>query len=183
MNKKVALAVVMGLGAVAVVQADTQEDLQNLRIRTINIMDIMRDSQEGKKVAAELEQTRQQLTTDIKAAEEEYVREANLFQSKAAMLSAEAREKEQARLMSVRRDVESKAQKAEDTLKYSMQAASDRLMTKAQKIIDAYGKENNLDLIFDVSGRVVYSSEETDVTKTMVTTMNDEYVKESSAKA
>jgi len=175
MNKTTGL-LLTGLASVLHIHADTPKNIENLKIRTVNIVELMRDSQEGAKVTAELEAMRLQLTQELKAAEEDYVKQATVYQEKAKTLTAEAREKEQVRLMDKRRDVESKGQKAEDKLKYTMQAETERLGQKAQTVIAAHAKENGLDIVFDTaSGRALWSSQKTDMTKQMVASMNTNY--------
>jgi Skp family chaperone for outer membrane proteins len=177
MNKTTGL-LLTGLASVLHIHADAPKNIENLKIRTVNIVELMRDSQEGVKVTAELEAMRSQLTQELKAAEEDYVKQATAYQDKekAKALTAEAREKEQVRLMDKRRDVESKGQKAEDKLKYTMQAETERLGQKAQTVIAAHAKENGLDIVFDTaSGRALWSSQKTDVTKQMVASMNENY--------
>lgn len=173
---KYSIALLLSCVVVSAVSAEAPKNIEQLNIRTVNIVDLMRDSQEGVKVTAELEAMRTQLTQDLKAAEEDYIKQANAYQEKAKTLSPEAREKEQARLMDKRRDVESKAQKAEDKLKYTMQAATERLGNKAQQVIATYAKEQKLDIVFDTaSGRALWSSDKTDLTKLMVNNMDANY--------
>jgi|GEM_PF-3423132 len=163
-------------GAPKNIDVAAPKKLENLKIRTVNIVELMRDSQEGGKITAELEAMRLELTQDLKGAEDDYVKQASAYQEKAKTLSAEAREKEQARLMDKRRDVESKGQKAEDKLKYTMQASTERLGQKAQTVIAEHAKKEGLDLVFDTaSGRAVWSSEKTDMTQLMVDAMNVNY--------
>ncbi len=174
--KKTTGLLLVGLASVLHVHADAPKNVDNLKIRTVNIVDLMRDSEEGVKVTAELEAMRLQLTQDLKAAEDDYVKQASAYQEKAKTLSAEAREKEQARLMDKRRDVESKAQKAEDKLKYTMQTATEKLGQKAQAVIAEHAKKEGLDIVFDTaSGRALWSSDKTDLTKQMVGAMNTNY--------
>ena len=174
--KKTTGLLLTGLASVLHLHADAPKSIENLKIRTVNIVDLMRESEEGVKITAELENMRLQLTQELKAAEDDYVKQANAYQEKAKTLSAEAREKEQSRLMDKRRDVESKAQKSEDKLKYTMQAATERLGQKAQTVVAAHAKENGLDIVFDTaSGRALWSSEKTDLTKSMVSSMNTNY--------
>lgn len=173
---KYSIVLLLSAAAGSVVYADAFKSVDQLKIRTVNIVDLMRDSQEGQKVTAELEAMRTQLTQDLKNAEEDYVKQANAYQEKAKTLSPEAREKEQTRLMDKRRDVESKVQKAEDKLKYTMQASTERLGQKAQQVIATYAQENGLDIVFDTaSGRALWSSDKTDLTQLMVSTMNTNY--------
>ena len=168
----------MGVATAGTNAADAPK-LQDLNIRTVNILDIMRESEEGKKVSNEIEQLRKDLTNEIETAQKEYMKDAEEFKAKVAMLSADARKQAEEKLISKRRDIENQAQKAEDKLKYTMQSVSDRLTTKAQSVIEKYAEENKLDLVLDTaSGRALYSSVKADITSGMITGMNTEYKKE-----
>jgi len=199
MNKKLILALISVAGA-GQLNADASK-LQDLNIRTVNILDIMRESEEGKKVSVEIEQLRKDLTNELETAQRDYMREteefkdkittaANEYKAKFKTLSADARKQTEEKLTelrqqaeekldSKRRDIEKQAQKAEDKLKYSMQSVSDRLTTKAQTVIEKYAEENKLDLVLDTaSGRPLYSSVKVDITEGMISGMNNEYKKE-----
>jgi len=177
MNKKLIVALISVAGAGQMLAEATK--LQDLNIRTVNILDIMRESDEGKKVSNEIEQLRKDLTNEIETAQKDYIQETEEFKKRVATLSADARKQAEERLISKRRDIENQAQKAEDKLKYAMQNVSDRLTTKAQVVIDKYAEENKLDLVLDTaSGRAVYSSAKTDITNNMIAGMNTEYTKE-----
>lgn len=177
MNKKLIIALMSVAGAGQVV-ADAPK-LQDLNIRTVNILDIMRESEEGKKVSVEIEQLRKDLTNELETAQRDYMRETEEFKTKVATLSTEARKQAEERLISKRRDIENQAQKSEDKLKYTMQNVSDRLTTKAQNVIEKYAEENKLDLVLDTaSGRPLYSSVKVDITTSMISGMNNEYKKE-----
>ncbi len=177
MNKKLIIALMSVAGA-GQIHADAPK-LQDLNIRTVNILDIMRESEEGKKVSVEIEQLRKDLTNEIETAQREYMRDTEEFKAKVATLSTEARKQAEERLISKRRDIENQAQKAEDKLKYTMQNVSDRLTTKAQAVIEKHAEENKLDLVLDTaSGRALYSSVKVDITNGMISGMNNEYKKE-----
>jgi Skp family chaperone for outer membrane proteins len=177
MNKKLIVAFIGVAGAGQLV-ADVAK-LQDLNIRTVNIVDIMRDSEEGKKVSVELEQLRKDLTNEFETAQKEYIRDTEELKTKIATLSPEARKQSEERLIAKRRDIENQAQKAEDKLKYTMQNVSERLTIKAQSVIEKYAEENKLDLVLDTaSGRALYSSAKVDITGSMIGGMNDEYKKE-----
>jgi outer membrane protein len=179
MNKKLLLATVVAVGMTSGVQAAT-----DLKLATVNILDIMRESEEGKKVTGELEKKRKELTERIQKSEQKLTAELNTFKEKASILDEAAREKEEARLMKERRNLENLVQTSEDELKHMMQNASDRLTSKAQAVIEKHAQANGYDIIMDVaSGRVVYHrSEKTDLTHIMLADMNTAYKKENSDK-
>lgn len=163
-----AAAGMLGLGNMAHGAADA-----NLKIGTMNIMELMRDSEAGKKATQEMEAKREALTASIQKDEQALSKAVDEYNSKKAAISADAREKEETRLMGLRNDLENKIKKSEDELKRAMQYASESLTQQAQAVIDEYGKVNNYDLIQDTaSGRIVYRSEKTDLTKTLVANMD-----------
>lgn len=168
----------MGVASAGQIIADAPK-LQDLNIRTVNILDIMRESEEGKKISNEIEQLRKDLTNEIESAQKEYMQDTEEFKAKVATLSIDARKQAEERLISKRRDIENQAQKAEDKLKYTMQNVSDRLTNKAQAVVDKYAEDNKLDLVLDTaSGRALYSSVKVDITGSMISGMNNEYKKE-----
>lgn len=147
----------------------------NLKLATVNILEVMRDSKEGKQVGVELEERRKQLTDDIRADDQKFAQAMNNFKNKSATLSDTAREKEESRLMGMRRDLEAKVQKSEDELKHAMQKASDRLTVKVQKEVERVAQAKNVDLVIDeASGRVLHSSKRASFTKEVVASLNAE---------
>jgi len=145
---------------------------QPLKVATIDVLKVMRESEEGKLVTKQLELKRNDLDKKLQTEAQSFAQSRKDFESKAPMLSDTAREKEQNSLMQQGRDLEAMAQKSEDELKIAMQSASERLMNKSRKQIELFALENNLDIIWDVSGQVVYASQKTDVTKNIVQNMN-----------
>lgn len=171
MYKKLIAAYVGIAGSMSYVSADAP-----IKISTVNIVDLLRESEEGKKVSAELEAMHKQLTQEFQVAKDDYVKSFSAFQERSKALSPEAREKEQTQFMDKQQDLEARAQKAENTLRLKMQTASDHLTRKAQKAIENYAQQNKVDAVFDTaSGRAVWSSGKTDITKSMVNVLNNEY--------
>jgi outer membrane protein len=171
MNKKMmtlAAAGMLGLGNMAHAALDA-----NLKIGTMNIMELMRDSEAGQKATKEMEAKRESLTAAIQKDEQVLSKAVEEYTSKQSMLSADAREKEETRLMTLKNNLETKIKNSEDELKRAMQYASDNLTQQAQLVIDEYGKANGYDLIQDTaSGLIVYRKESLDVTKTLVANMD-----------
>jgi len=169
-----AAAGMLGLGGMA---------YADLKLGTINIIEIMRDSEAGKKATNEMEVKREKLTADIQKDEQAFTKAMDEYNNKKSMLSTDAREKEETRLMNMRNDLENKVKKSEDELKRAMQYASDNLSKQAQAVIEEYAVKNNYDLIQDTaSGRVVYRADKTDLTKVMVANMDAANKKDSSDK-
>ena len=176
MNKKLYVALI-GIISFSRIAADVS--FNHLNIRTVNLADIMRDSEEGKKASLELEQMRNDLTQELEKLQQDFRKQQEDFTVKRATISAEARRKIEEDLLTKSRDIESKAQKAEDKWKYTVQTVGESLTNKAQKTVEVYGKQNNLDLVLDkATGRVLFASDKTDLTKAMITDMNSEYTKE-----
>lgn len=189
MNKKLLLLVLAVNGALLAAdpkQADVKKNINlgnviegkttNLEIATVNILEVMRDSQEGKQVGFELEERRKKLTDDIHADDQKFAQAMETFKTKSATLSDTAREKEESRLIAMRRDLEAKVQKSEDELKHAMQKASDRLTTKVQKEVENIALTKNIDLVIDeASGRVLYASKRSSFTKDVVASLNKEH--------
>jgi len=174
MNKKL-LLLALTTGGVQLM-ADVKKELN---IRTVNILDIMRNTEEGKAVGLELEERRKTLTEEIRADDQKFAQAMNDFKNKSATLSDTAREKEEARLMKMRNSLEAKVKNSEEELKHAMQRASDRLTTKVQAKVADIAKAKNIDLMIDeASGRVLYSAKETSCTNDVVVRLNADYKKE-----
>lgn len=177
MNKKLIIAL-LSITSARQVTANIP-NLQDLNIRTVNIADMMRDSEEGRKITNEIEQLHKDLAADIENAQKEFMKETEELKTKFATLSVDAREQANERLIAKRHDIENMPKKAQDKLQYTMQNVSERLTKKAQSVIEKYAEDNKLDVVFDTaSGRAVYSSDKADITKSMTTSMNSEYKKE-----
>ncbi len=192
MNKKLLLLALAVNGALladvkkAAPKADVKKNIDlasviegrstDLKIATVNILEVMRDSKEGKQVGLKLEERRKKLTDEIQADDQKFAQAMNSFKNKSATLSDKAREKEESRLMAMRRDLETKVQKSEDELKHAMQKASDRLTAKVQKEVERVATAKNVDLVIDeASGRVLHSSKRASFTKEVVVSLNKEH--------
>jgi Skp family chaperone for outer membrane proteins len=103
---------------------------------------------------------------------------AKEFQEKASMMSEDAREKEQKRLVKMERDFKIKAQEYEEDFKVSMQKATEKLSKEVDDAVYQYARSNKIDVVVDKwTGRVIYSSQENEPTGEIVALMNQSHEK------
>ncbi len=146
----------------------------DLTIRYVDSFAAIRESDEGKSVAKELEAKRAELTKDIKEMEKKFAAAAKEFQTKATMMSELAREKEQKQLVKMEREYKAKLQESDEDMKITMQSAQERLLREHHNSVFKYAKKNDVDLVIGPGG-VVFASEKASCTLDVIEGMNKNY--------
>lgn len=145
----------------------------DLKVRYINTMEAMQKSEAGKKASEKIEKRRLKLTNDIKAKETELKKSIEEYESKQTMLSKDAREKTETRIMNLKRDYENAAKAAEEDLKIAMQRATEELSIEVEKQVAKIAQESNLDVVADLyTGRTVYASKKAMITDDLIREMD-----------
>ncbi len=148
----------------------------DLKVRYIDTLAVMRDSQEGVKVAKQLEEKRQELAARIEAKEKEFTKAAQEFRSKASMMKQAARDKEEQRLMRMETDYKALVQSSEQELKLTMQRVTERLAQGVDRVVEKIAKREELDAVVDkMTGRVLFTSVKADYTAKVVNAMDKDY--------
>lgn len=152
------------------------EGKSDLKIRYIDTFAAMRESKEGALVSKELEEKRKELAKGIEAEEKRLTQAMTEYRGKASMLSDTARNKEEQKLTTMKRDYESMVQKSEEMLKLVMQQKTEQLAKQVDKAVAKIAKAEALDAVIDrMSGRVIYASPAGDYTMKITMEMNKQY--------
>lgn len=148
----------------------------SLNIRYIDSFEVMRLSKGGQEAQKELEKQRNELAADLQKDDKKLKDAAADFQAKAATLSEAARDKEQQRLVKMERDLKTKAQEYEETIKLSMQRMTEKLARDVEEAVAALGKEKDYDAIADtMTGRVLYVSDRVNATGDIIGKVNTKH--------
>jgi Skp family chaperone for outer membrane proteins len=157
------------------VKTDVVDPIFDLSIRYVDSYAAIRESEEGKKIAKDLEAKRDELTKEIKALEDQFAAAAKELQAKISTLSESGREREQKNMAKMEREYKVKLGESEEEMKITMQAANERLLREHNDAVYAYAKTNAIDLVFGPGG-VVYASEKANCTFDVVKNMDKTYI-------
>jgi len=134
----------------------------NLKIRFINSMELMRDTEEGQRISQELQSKYKDLAEEIQELNKKLEMAAADFKKKESMLSESAKETEQKKLMRMKRELDVKAQEAEEEYKLAAQKATEKISKEIIEVAEAVAKEDGLDAVIDKdSGRALYVADAT----------------------
>ncbi len=147
----------------------------DLSIRYVDSYAAIRESEEGKKIAKELEKKRDELTKEIKTMEDKFTAAAKELSAKASTLTESGREREQKNMTKMEREYKAKLEESDQDMKITMQAAQERLLREHNDAVFNYARVNNVDLVFGPGG-VVYASEKANCTFDVVKNMDKTYV-------
>jgi Skp family chaperone for outer membrane proteins len=178
MNKMSLVLLVAGCGIMAGAFAETPSISQlasksNLNIRFIDSLEVMRMSKGGQEAQKELETRRDQLAKEIQSDEQKFNQAATEFKSKAPALSETARDKEEKRLVKMKRDFETKVQESEEEIKMAMQRVTERLARDVEEAVTSVAKEDGLDAVVDtMTGRVIYVANGINITGKITSKVN-----------
>jgi len=146
------------------------------KIGFVDTFQVMGTSQQGQKARKDLEQKREELSSDIQQDEKKIQQAMVEYKSKATTLSEEARGKEEKKLIKMERDYKSKIQDSEDELKIDMQKKTELLARESDEGIIKMAQQENLDVVFDkMTGRAVYVSDEFDFTSKAINIVDKNY--------
>jgi outer membrane protein len=162
MNKTLHVVALCSLTAVVGAQAEEK----NIKIGVVDTFKVMQNCESGKKVTEDIRKQQEAYARELQEESQRLAKAANDFQAKGAALKADAREKEEKNLMAQRRKLEARAQELEEELKGSMQKASERIAQEVDEgVIELAKKENFTEIKDKLTGRVIYTKPEFDVTE------------------
>jgi len=149
----------------------------DLKIRFVNSMELMRDTEEGQKISRELQEKYKELAEEIQELNRNLETAAAEFKKKESMLSESAKEAEQKKLMKMKRELEVKAQEAEEEYKLAAQKATERISKEIIDVVEDIAKADDLDAVIDKdSGRALYVKDTTaNYTDKVKISMNKKY--------
>jgi len=129
----------------------------DLKIRFVNSMELMRDTEEGQKISRELQEKYKELAEEIQELNKKLETAAADFKKKESMLSESAKEVEQKKLLRMKRELEVKAQESEEEYKLAAQKATERISKEIIESVEEIAQNEGIDAIIDKdSGRALY---------------------------
>ncbi len=155
----------------------------NLKIRFINSTELMRETEEGQKIAQELQSKYKELAEEVQELNKKLETAAAEFKKKESMMSDTAKEAEQKKIMKMKRELEVKAQEAEEEYKLAAQKATERISKEIIDVAEEVAKADGLDAIIDKdSGRAVYVADSANYSDKLKEGMNKKFTKKSTSK-
>ena len=148
----------------------------DLKIRVVDTNQLAAKTQQGMEGRNRLEQKQLQLRQELQAQGQNVEKEAMAFNSKKTTLSEDARNKEQTKLIRMRRDYENKVQTSDDELKLAAAQEQESLVRSIVDSAKEYAIEHKVDLVVDKgSGSVIYNSQKADCTADIINVMYKQY--------
>lgn len=155
--------------SVAGVKADAM-----IKGRVIDTMAVMRDSEDGRKAQFDMEKLGREFGDTLKKEAEGLQLEVAQYNTKKPTMSEEARQTTEKRLVKMQNDYKAHEESAKQEFQLVMQQTSEKIAKKVDVIVADAAKKEGLDIVIDVSGRVVYSSEKANMTDKILTAMNEQ---------
>lgn len=176
MKKSLLVAALTSVGAVVADKVDLET---NLKIGFVDTLKVMRECEDGKKAAQDLEAKRVQLSKEIQAEEQKIADAMKDYNSKKSTLNEAAIRETEEKLVKMRRSYETKVQQSDDDLKMSVQRETERLQNNIFAELQNFGKEADYDALIDTtSGSVVWRKETVDVTSDVMKRVNGKKAKQ-----
>lgn len=179
MNKVLQILAVGSLSLVAGIQAEEKTvgalHGKSLNIGFVDTFEVMRNCKSGQEATKDMQAQRERLAKELQDEEQVVVKAMSDFRTKASTpaFSESAREAEEKRILNMRRGLESKAQQYEEDLKMSMQKISERIAKEVDEGVIAMAKAGSYDAMVDkMTGRVIYTKAEFDVTEAVTKQVN-----------
>lgn len=156
----------------------------DLKIRFVNSTELMRDTEEGKKISKELQGIYKKLAEEVQELNKKLETSAAEYKKRESMLSESAKESEQKKLSRMKRELDVKAQEAEEEYKSEAQKATERISKEIIEVAEEVAKADELDALIDKdSGRALYVADEINYTSKLSERMNKKSAIEESKKS
>ena len=160
------------------------ESEHTIKIRVINSSDAMQLTEFGKQEAQKIDALGRELKETIDKKEQLLTQTMTDFKAKATTLAPAAREKEESKMIAMRRDLESTGQASDEQYKHAVQRATEKLSKEIEQAVTKIAQDQEIDLVLDLyTGRPVFASEKMMVTKDIVEAMNANFAKTQKAPA
>lgn len=148
----------------------------NLKFRFIDALELMRETEEGKKISQELQETYKKYTADIQNDDEDLTKERSEYTRKKSMLSESARENKEKELMKKERDFKNKIQESKEEYEMTFNKATEQVFKEITEAVIETAKEEGLDAVFDMnSGRAIYVADKVNYTAKVKGSMDEKY--------
>lgn len=162
----------------------TDEGERTIKIRVINSSDAMQLTEFGKQEAQKIDSLGRELKETIDKKEQLLTQTMTDFKAKATTLAPAAREKEESKMIAMRRDLESTGQASDEQYKHAVQRATEKLSKEIEQAVTKIAQDQNIDLVLDLyTGRPVYASNDIMVTEDIVKAMDANFAKTQKAPA
>ena len=143
------------------------------RVKVVNGYEVAGNSNKGKEIKNEFLAKKDRAEKDLQASQAELIAANKDFTAKAPTLSEKARRDEEKKLAKLDRKLKEKAQMLKEELEADMYLQTEKLGQEFEKIVQEYGKEQDLDVVIDQSsGRPVYVADRLQCTNDIIALMN-----------
>ena len=151
------------------VQAKNQECMY------CDVFKTMRECDQGRQVAKELDELRERLSKKIEEEAKKLAENEKEFKAKASTMKRDAAEKEERKLAKKRRELEDLVRDGEEELKMSMNQKTEALAIEVEKNIAEIAKARGFERVVDVTGRTVYCKDGSsdDITSDAISYLNE----------
>jgi Skp family chaperone for outer membrane proteins len=143
------------------------------KVKVVNGYEVAGNSIKGREIKELFLAKKTKAEQDLQAGQAELIAANKDFTAKAPTLNDKARRDEEKKLTKLDRDLKEKAQTLKEELETDMYLQTEKLGQEFEKIVQAYGKDHDLDLVIDQSsGRPVYVADRLQCTNDIISLMN-----------
>ena len=157
------------------------ENKENVEIVYVNSDSLVANADFYKDIRAQLESKSKKAQTDLTAKGNAFQRSVAEYRQNAQTMSADQRAVEEQRLARKQQELEAFNQNASSALANESAAENAKLYDKVAEFLKGYAKEKGYKFVLTYSKTnpsVLYADEKLDVTKEVVSKLNDSYKKE-----
>lgn len=170
--KNITLSIMALLSCSAV----TAENAKQLNIRVIEGRILLQESDKGKAIENSLKGVRDRLESEIKTLEQKIQNEITTISSKAKLMDAETLEREQDKVMRLKKEHELKLTQSQEEFQRKVNIELGKFQKEVQDTIKDIAIKNDWDLVLmKESGEIIYSSQKTDATSEILQVINKKY--------
>ena len=173
------LAAILLVSSLAKAEVSTANLGKDVKTGYYNSAVAISESKAGKEAYKQVEEKRLEFATNFKKSEEEYTNKVKDLQAKSSMLSVAAREKAEAEVLKMKREIENKAKEYEEELKLTVNQTQQRLLRELNDSVYEVGRKEGYDVMVDtMSGRVhIINPDKVNSTTSVVGIMDEKYAK------
>jgi len=158
-------------------------DAPKLDIRVIDTVQVMQQSEEGKKIVQEFEQERQAVAKGLETEQQKLMKEVQDYETRKATLTETASRKQRGDLEEKDATFKRRVANAEAELREKMQERTEAISRSVEASIKQVAAERGADLVLDVmTGRVLHAKDGLNLTGQTVAKMDASKKTEGSVK-
>lgn len=137
---------------------------------------LLQSSDKGREIENKLNKIQEDLQKEIKALEEKIQKEMASIQSKAKLMDAETLEREQDKMMKLRKEYELKAGQAQEEFQRKVNIELGKFQKEVQEVIKDAAIKNGWDIVvMKESGEIVYASDKVNATNDVLLILNKKH--------